>query len=393
MVFPHYRIFRPDCQGNFEGQWNSCYSKFQMFLTDRPLLKACVVHVFVAAGNETGFRQRANQVKTTFSELGIPVSVLSEPPEKPNLVIIEAGFVDSSTVQVEYGLAKSVKFCKLTASGYNEFWFAGIEGHSGKTLIPDSAANAFARLQDTLEQFGLGFNQVVRQWNYVEKITGMEQIDFQARQNYQLFNEARGEFYSRYRTVPDFPAATGIGVAYNGVTIECVTVTGNENLKVIAVNNPKQINSYKYGQRVLMGEPLKNKPGHQPPQFERAKLLTNGRSSRVFVSGTAAIVGQETIGLNDVEAQTRATIENIELLVSPENLKSHCPELTAIPDKYAYVRVYVKNEKDFPAVKEICRAHFGEVPVSFVMADICRADLLVEIEAEKISSSDAGQYL
>ncbi|MDP2890184.1 MAG: dioxygenase, partial [Bacteroidota bacterium] len=115
-----------------------------------------------------------------------------------------------------------------------------------------------------------------------------------------------------------------------------------------------------------------------------AKLMMSGNQSRVFISGTASIAGQETIGLNDIEEQTRITIDHIELLTGKKNLKLHAPKLTIIPDQYAYVRVYVKNEADIPVVKAICRNHFGEVPLSFVQADICREDLLVEIEAEKI---------
>lgn len=135
----------------------------------------------------------------------------------------------------------------------------------------------------------------------------------------------------------------------------------------------------------MKGESEENKKANQAPQFERAKLITDGKNSRVFISGTASIVGQETIGLGNIEKQTRVSIDNIELLTSEKNLKSHCPELTVFPDKYAYVRVYVKNENDFPIVKTICREYFGEIPMCFVKADICRADLLVEIEAEKVS--------
>lgn len=385
MVKPNYFICKPACTGNFEKQWLSCFDTFQHFIDDYPNRKAFVVHVFIAAKNPNEFLQRAAQIKVAFYASGIPVSILSQSPEKPNLVMIEAGFVDSLNVQVEYGQSESLKFCKLFTSGYVEYWFAGIEGNQAENNISESAKSAFRQLQNAFLQLGLGFNQIVRQWNYVEQIFGFQQFDLQLRQNYQLFNEVRGEYYSRFRTVPDFPAATGIGTAFHGVTIECLVVTGDENLRIIPLSNPNQLNSYKYGQTVLKGEPLINKTCNQPPLFERAKLMTNGQSSRLFISGTASVVGQETVGLNDVVKQTWVTIDNIELLTSKINLQSQYPELKVIPDKYAYVRVYVKNEEDIPNVKAICLDHFGEVPMSFVTADICRADLLVEIEVEKTS--------
>ena len=385
MVEPRYRIFKPGCGGSFEIQWKSCLDNFQFFLDSHSNQKAFIARVFVSAENSQEFIRCSDLIKQNLSGTEIPYSVLAESPAKPNLVMIEAGFVNSENVEVLYGKAESVSFCKLAISGYNEYWFAGVEGCRDGNTISEKANGAFSRLLSAFLKLGLGFNQIVRQWNYVEQIYEMEQFDSQLRQNYQLFNEARGEYYSKYRTVSDFPAATGIGVDFNGVTIECMVVSSDESLKSIAICNPKQLKSYKYGQEVLKGEPQKNSKQNQPPQFERARLLTNDQTSRLFISGTASIVGQETIGLNDVEKQTYVTIENIGQLVSEGNLRSHYPELTVFPDKYAYVRVYVKNEEDIPAVKVICETHFGQVPMTFVKADICRADLLVEIEAEMIS--------
>ena len=64
-------------------------------------------------------------------------------------------------------------------------------------------------------------------------------------------------------------------------------------------------------------------------RFERAKAFAAGNSDYIYISGTTVIKGQGTISLTDVEQQTR---------------------------------VYIKNEADVPAVKEICNNHYGEVP-------------------------------
>jgi enamine deaminase RidA (YjgF/YER057c/UK114 family) len=384
MLKPQYRIFTPGCTGSFDAKWTCCFASFQQFLSGHSSQKAFIVRVFVAAENTHEFLQRSAQIKQSFAGTGIPVSILSESPEKPNQVTIEAGFADSDIVRVEYGQAGLINYCKLSGSGHSEFWFAGIEGSAIENTISQSAESAFRQLLAAFLQLGLSFNQIVRQWNYVEQIFGFEASGLHQRQNYQLFNEVRSEYYSRHLTNPDFPAATGIGVAHHGVSIECMAVAGDENLKIISLSNPEQLDSWQYGQTVLKGKPKKHLTSNQPPQFERAKLMISGNQSRVFISGTASIAGQETIGLNDVEEQTRIAIDHIELLTGKKNLKFHAPQLTVIPDQYACVRVYVKNEADIPAVKAICRNHFGKVPLSFVQADICREDLLVEIEAEKI---------
>jgi hypothetical protein len=50
--------------------------------------------------------------------------------------------------------------------------------------------------------------------------------------------------------------------------------------------------------------------------------------------------------------------------------------------KFILLRVYVKNQDDFIKVKAICRERFPDVPSVFIESDICRDNLLVEIEAE-----------
>lgn len=385
MVKPQYRIFKPGNVGSFEEQWKDCFEDFELYLTTNPNQKAFVARVFIAAATSEEYSRHSSLIEKQLGAIGVPYSVLAESPESPDLVMIEAGFVNAASDQVEYGLAGTVRFCRINTSGYNEYWLAGVDGGNGTETIGEKAHNTFDRLLQAFLQLGIGFNSIFRQWNYVERIFDFEQIEDCKRQNYQLFNEARGAYYSKYRTGDGFPAATGIGTAFNGVTIECMAVTGDERVTTIAINNPKQLNSYKYGQEVLKGDPQKNSKQNQPPQFERARLMTDGQKSRLFISGTASIIGQETIGIDDVEKQTRVTIENIALLASESNLKSHYPELKSIPDKYTYLRVYVRNSADIPLVKAICQDYYGEIPISFVEADICRDDLLVEIEAEMVN--------
>jgi len=98
----------------------------------------------------------------------------------------------------------------------------------------------------------------------------------------------------------------------------------------------------------------------------------------VFVSGTAAITGERTANPGDVEKQTRLTIDNIDSLVSKENLSKN----TVIPWnlKFNYLRIYVKERSDFRKVREICKKRYGNIPMVWLQANICRDDLTVEIE-------------
>ena len=49
--------------------------------------------------------------------------------------------------------------------------------------------------------------------------------------------------------------------------------------------------------------------------FARAALVPNGRGAQLLVSGTASIVGHESLHLGDPEAQLEETARNFEALV------------------------------------------------------------------------------
>ena len=88
------------------------------------------------------------------------------------------------------------------------------------------------------------------------------------------------------------------------------------------------------------------------------------------------------MGIGDAEQQTVVTIENIQRLYSPDVL-AQLPDNNIRP-KYGHARVYVKNRKDFAIIKKTFKRYFGNLPVVYIIADICRDDLLVEIEGKVI---------
>ena len=95
--------------------------------------------------------------------------------------------------------------------------------------------------------------------------------------------------------------------------------------------------------------------------------------------GTAAIVGHRSLHAGDPLAQTRESLVNI---------RAVCDEAARIgggrpfaAEELEYV-VYVRDAAMLAAVQRTVRAAIGAAtPALYVEADICRADLLVEIEA------------
>ena len=381
-----YKIFSYAGGTNFEGQWNKCSTGFNSFFRKRNHFKPFIVRIFVASENQDEFTERKSFILKSYPDWEFPFSVLSQSPAFPYLVMIEAGFTDKRQTSIVYAKDSLLHLCRLSSGTYSEAWIAGAYGFIARDDTQENAKRAFNGIQLALESVEMGFDQVVRQWNYIENIHHFRIKNGHQYQNYQLFNEVRGNYYSQTPMPDGYPAATGTGTFFSGITIECMAVsTDNKGLKIVPVGNPQQRHAYKYEQSVLRGEPAVQHHTNQVPLFERAKLVTDGQNSVIYVSGTASIKGQETVGPDDPEQQTLVSIGNIETLTCKQNLLAHCPDLKVIPDNYSYIRVYVKNKENLSLIRKICTSHFGNIPASYVIADICRDDLLVEIEAEKSS--------
>ena len=214
----------------------------------------------------------------------------------------------------------------------------------------------------------LGYPQLVRMWNYVPSINEDEAEG----DRYWQFNKARQEsFLSRQRpTVDTVPAGSALGTP-TGSPLVIYFLASHAAMR--AIENPRQVSAYHYP----------SKYGPRSPTFSRAALLANEAGGTLLVSGTASIVGHESVHTDDVAAQTRETIANINVLITEANrLSGHRHYST---DTLAY-KVYVRNPKDLSAIAVELRAAVGQrAAVTYLQADVCRRDLLVEIEAASSS--------
>jgi enamine deaminase RidA (YjgF/YER057c/UK114 family) len=101
--------------------------------------------------------------------------------------------------------------------------------------------------------------------------------------------------------------------------------------------------------------------------------------TNLFVSGTASIVGHETIHQGDVGAQTRETMANISALLDEVNRVVGAARYRLDGLKF---KVYVREPADLGAIEgALSRSLPSSIPIVYLQADVCREDLLVEIEA------------
>lgn len=248
-------------------------------------------------------------------------------------------------------------------------------GHVQSDNYPGCRQNSrevFSMLNKLLGKAGFGLNHVVRQWNYIEDLLAYDD----KYQRYQEFNNVRAEFYDRVFDSDGYPAATGIGTNCGGVILEFVAVKSPDAVN-LPVSNPVQVAAYGYSDDVLVGHNNKCSP-----KFERARYLELFGKKQLLVSGTASIMGEKTVGAGDPEEQTHITIQNMQRLYASEVLKAKTGLM--LQPVYGHARVYVKNREDFPVVRNTFERYYGSLPVVFLLADICRNDLLVEIEGKVI---------
>jgi chorismate lyase/3-hydroxybenzoate synthase len=194
-----------------------------------------------------------------------------------------------------------------------------------------------------------GYPYFVRMWNFVGSINEEDA----GRERYQLFCAGRHDAFvdAGYHHDVDLPAASAVGMQGRGL----VTFFLAAREAGVQVENPRQIAAYHYPPQY----------GPKSPSFSRATMW-NGI---VFVSGTSSVVGHKTVHHGDVDAQLDETLRNIEVVLGQtgRTLKN-----------VVAARTYIRNAADHERIA----ARLAEVfPVNLSLeADICRKDLLLEIE-------------
>ena len=205
-----------------------------------------------------------------------------------------------------------------------------------------------------------------RVWNYLADING----ETNGLERYRQFNIGRHDAFAACARAAtgDVPAACTIGLPQGPLSIAFIA----GRTPVQPVENPRQVSAYHY--------PMEYGP--RSPTFSRAVLVTLPERECLFISGTASIVGHRTVHLGDIFGQTREALANVEAVLAEANRLSRRTTFTL--GGLAY-RVYIRHAEDFPVVRDMLSAPMGAAAVLFVQADICRQDLLVEIEAVAVN--------
>lgn len=240
---------------------------------------------------------------------------------------------------------------------------------AGVSALHRATARAYREVFALLDD--AGYPALFRAWNYFPAINAV--VDGSER--YWQFNAGRQEAFDAAgrSTAGSVPAACALGSDRGPFTLYFIALREAPR----AIENPRQICAYHYPEQY----------GPRSPTFARASLALSLAPPVLFVSGTASIVGHETLHPGDVVAQTAESFRNIRAVLDEARRAGTSFDLQDL----AY-KVYVRNAEDLAAVRTCFHEQVGDrVPVVFVRADVCRGDLLVEIEASGGHAMEDGR--
>lgn len=237
---------------------------------------------------------------------------------------------------------------------------------AGETDSPLQQAAAAAYTQIFAVLTAEGYPHLWRVWNYLADINNTTD----GLERYRQFNVGRHQAFEAHGRlqVEAVPAACALGTQYDEVALSISFLAARDMPRVI--ENPRQVAAYEYPPTY----------GPRSPTFARAALAQLPGQALLFISGTASIVGHASVHPGDVRAQTRETLVNIQFLLDEATRVGRAAPTWQLRD-LSY-RAYLRHAADYAAVREVLAAALGaDARVEFVQADICRAELLVEIEA------------
>jgi enamine deaminase RidA (YjgF/YER057c/UK114 family) len=218
---------------------------------------------------------------------------------------------------------------------------------------PSQARGAFEEAENLLRHVGADLRSVARTWIFIDRI-----LDW-----YGPFNEARSTFFRQRgllgpRADGRLPASTGIGVSPASgarIAIDVFAAIGPDGSVQRFHAAGKQRSAFEYGSA-----------------FARGATARTPAGTTVFVSGTAAIdMTGATCHINDIDGQIQMTLENTVAVLG---------QLQSCSRDVVQAMAYCAT----PAVEAAFRGCWqGTLPWPWVImqGDVCRSDLLFEVEA------------
>jgi chorismate lyase/3-hydroxybenzoate synthase len=254
-------------------------------------------------------------------------------------------------------------------------WHEGMGyAHNGEVLFgqlrieenalahPDHAAfRAYVRIEQLMQKFG--YPCWLRVWQYLADI----HCGDADQERYRQFCVGRHRAMSlKPGFETNLPAATVIGTHGHGLLIYFLA----GRTPGIQVENPRQVSAFLYPRE----------HGPVSPSFSRATLKHWSDRAQLLVSGTASIVGHESLHRDDAAAQLAELKTNIRSLIT-NAVSQHFAGAKPGQTVAEGLKLYVRDRSLMPVLQPLLPQYFpADVPLLILEGDICRRELLVEVE-------------
>ncbi|MFC1467213.1 Rid family hydrolase [Verrucomicrobiota bacterium] len=230
---------------------------------------------------------------------------------------------------------------------------AGLQPGDADASREAQTRSLFERMANALKQCDMKFADTVRTWLYLDQL-----LDW-----YDEFNAVRTQFFEEHGVFDKMvPASTGIGACNPqgaAITADLLAIVPKSDAVTIqAVESPLQESAMDYRS-----------------SFSRAAEVGFPTHRTIYISGTASIEPKgETVHLDDSEAQIALTMEVVKALLNSRDM-----DWSDVTRGIAYF----KNSNDLKIYQEFCEKHdIPEFPLAISHADVCRHNLLFEIEID-----------
>jgi enamine deaminase RidA (YjgF/YER057c/UK114 family) len=241
----------------------------------------------------------------------------------------------------------------FTEGGARQCFVGGLAPVDKTLSRAEQTGQILEELQSVLNLAGFELADTVRTWFFLEDILSW----------YDEFNRARTNIYSgvKFRT-GSLPASTGVGAKNTAGTALALAALAFRPLEKSAhaeeVASPRQCPAPAYGS-----------------SFSRAMEISSNTGRRLHISGTASIApGGKTLWVGDVRKQVELTMVVVEAMLRARGFTF--ADLTR-------ATAYFRHPTDVGVFAEwLVVNRLTNLPVVATQCDVCRDDLLFELEAE-----------
>jgi chorismate lyase/3-hydroxybenzoate synthase len=279
------------------------------------------------------------------------------------------------------GLHVHVNLATLVGTGLTELWHtdgpvtSGRDGHvlyasggrylAGKVEIDEREAGGLSAAAHAAYAAISRFTarsehrHLLRMYNYFSNINAGEGDA----ERYKLFCSGRA---AGFHGLPDpaWPAASSIGRKDDASVLQVYWLASSEPGR--ALENPRQVSAFHYPRQY----------GPSPPSFSRAMLVADG----LLISGTASVLGHASHHRDDLAGQLDEILRNL------ASLRQASGGPAAHTGRGTLLKVYLRNAATAGFVATYLRARLpAQVQLLVLGADICRRELLAEIDAAHLS--------